>query len=77
MKIEEVEIENISGRQFIKIPDDFKIDDNRVYLKKFGESIFIIPYHKPWDSLFEGVKLFSEDFMEERNQPSLDNRESI
>lgn len=77
MKIEEVEIENISGSQFIKIPENFKIDDNRVYLKKMGNSIFIIPFHNPWESLIEGVKLFTEDFMKERNQPSLDNRESF
>jgi antitoxin VapB len=77
MKIEEVEIENISGSQFIKIPENFKIDDNRVYLKKIGNSIFIIPFHNPWESLFEGVKLFTDDFMEERNQPGLDNRESL
>lgn len=77
MKIEEVEIENISGNQFIRIPENFKIDDNRVYLKKMGNSIFIIPFHNPWGSLIEGVNLFTEDFMERRNQPSLDNRESF
>jgi antitoxin VapB len=77
MKIEEVEIENISGSQFIKIPENFKIDDNKVYLKKIGNSIFIIPFHNPWESLIEGVELFTDDFMEERKQPSLDNRESL
>ncbi|RPA66690.1 AbrB/MazE/SpoVT family DNA-binding domain-containing protein [Cyclobacteriaceae bacterium YHN15] len=77
MKIEEVEIENISGSQFIKIPENFKIDDNRVYLKKIGNSIFIIPFHNPWGSLIESINQFSGDFMEDRNQPKLDKRETL
>lgn len=77
LKMEEVVIENISGSQFIKIPENFKIDDDKVYLKKIGNSIFIIPFHDPWQPLFEGVNLFTEDFLEERTQPNLDKRDSF
>lgn len=68
LKMEEVEIENISGSQFIKIPENLKIDDNKVFLKKVGNSIFIIPFHNPWQTMFESIDLFSDDFLEERNQ---------
>jgi antitoxin VapB len=76
-KMEEVVIENISGSQFIKIPENFKIDDDKVYLKKIGNSIFIIPFHDPWQPLLEGVNLFSKDFFEEREQPIIDKREAF
>jgi len=75
MKMEEVEIENISGSQFIKIPENLKIDDNKVFLKKVGNSIFIIPFHNPWQTLFESINLFTDDFLEDRKQLGQDTRE--
>jgi len=75
MKMEEVEIENISGSQFIKIPENLKIDDNKVFLKKVGNSIFIIPFHNPWQTLFESINLFTDDFLEDRKQLDQDTRE--
>jgi antitoxin VapB len=77
MKIEEVQIENIQGSQFIKIPDNLKIDDNKVFLKKVGNSIFIIPFHNPWQNLIQSLDLFSEDFLENRNQLDQEIRESL
>jgi len=75
MKMEEVDIENISGSQFIKIPENLKIDDNKVFLKKVGNSIFIIPFHNPWQTLFESINLFTDDFLEDRKQLGQDTRE--
>jgi len=30
-----------------------------------------------WDSFIHGLNSFSEDFMNQRNQPTLENRESL
>jgi antitoxin VapB len=74
MSFEVVDIEIRNDFQDIKIPEKFKIDDNKVYLKKTGNVIYIIPYHDAWKSLIDSTSDFSDDFMEKRNQP-LDQQE--
>lgn len=75
MKIEAIDIQNNLHGQAIQIPEGFRIDDDKVYLKKTGNVIYIIPYHKPWQNVFESLNEFTPDFMNERNQPSHQNRE--
>lgn len=77
MKIQAVDIQDISGQQAIQLPNDLRINDDKVYLKKMGNVIFIIPFHNPWQNFFESLSGFSEDFMNERDQPSQQNRESF
>jgi antitoxin VapB len=77
MKVEAVNIEDYEGSQAIRIPDDFKINDDKVYMKKVGNALFIIPFHNPWQSVFDSLENFTSDFMEERNQPSEQVRESF
>jgi antitoxin VapB len=76
MQIEAVEIQQVSNEQFIRLPEGFRIDDNKVYLKKTGNVIQIIPFHHPWENLVESLAEFTPDFME-RNQPQQQNRESF
>lgn len=70
-----IDIQDISGSQSIRIPDNFKINDDKVYVKKVGNALYIIPYHNPWQSLIDSVNEFSEDFMQDRNQPNQQKRE--
>jgi len=77
MPFETIEIQDISGFQSIKIPDDFKINDNKAYLKKVGNALYLIPFHDPWQSLFDSVNEFTADFMNERKQPEQQIRESF
>lgn len=77
MKIEAVNIQNISGQQTITLPEDLRIKDDKVYLKKMGNVIYIIPFHNPWENFFDSLSGFSADFMNERNQTSEQNRESL
>jgi len=66
MPFETVKIKKISGVQTIQIPEGFRIEDDKVYLKKVGNSIYVIPFHNPWDSLIHSTELFSKDFLDER-----------
>ena len=75
--IETVNIKDISGEQFIKIPANFKLKGDKVYLKKFGDALYIIPFDNPWQSLMDSMGEFSDDFMENRNQPKLEDREPL
>ncbi len=77
MKIESINIENSSGVQLIRLPDSFKINDDKVYLKKVGNVVCVIPYHSAWQSMVLSVNEFTDDFMVEREQPSDQKREPI
>ncbi len=77
MAFETIDIKNKKGFQAINIPNRMKINDDKVYLKKVGHAIHIIPYHNPWQNLFESLELFTPDFMNERNQHSNQPRESF
>lgn len=77
MKVEIVEIQNEQGLQAIHLPKEFSIDDDKVYLKKTGNIISIIPYHSRWQNLFDSLDQFSNEFMDEREQPDQPKRESF
>jgi antitoxin VapB len=64
--------------QTITIPEEMKIDDDKVYLKKVGNAILIIPFHNPWYNMIESIDNFSDDYLsEERSQLSNTNRTEL
>lgn len=75
MPFETVKVTKESGSQIIHIPEGFKIEDDKVYLKKVGNSIYVIPYHNPWESLIQSTNMFSDDFLNEREEPKIQERE--
>lgn len=75
MKIEAVDIKTESGVQSIPLPDGLRINDDKVYVKKMGNVIYLIPYHNPWQSFYDSLSEFSADFMTDRNQPLSQTRE--
>jgi antitoxin VapB len=77
MSIEAIHITNFKGSQAINIPDSFKINDDKVYIKKIGNVIYLIPFHNPWQNLVDSLSEFTPDFMNDRNQPPLQIRESF
>lgn len=52
-----------------KTTDNFKTDDEKVYLKKFGNTIYVIPYLNPWQCMIDSLNEFSENFMDDYKQP--------
>ncbi|MFT4152355.1 antitoxin [Parafilimonas sp.] len=77
MEFETISIDNSSGSQAIQIPASLKINDDKVYIKKIGNSLYIIPFHKPWQNLFESLDQFTDDFMQARNEPGQQKRDDI
>jgi len=77
MSFKKIELKNREDGQLLEIPEDFRINDDKVYLKKVGNSLYVIPFHNPWDSLIQSVNEFTEDYMSERGQPLQQYRESI
>jgi antitoxin VapB len=52
-----------NGRsQAIRLPKNFRVECDEVYLKKTPEGFLVIP-GDPWKIFFEGVEELSSDFM--------------
>ncbi|HAN76031.1 MAG TPA: AbrB/MazE/SpoVT family DNA-binding domain-containing protein [Planktothrix sp. UBA8407] len=66
-----------SNEQTLVLPEEYQFSGDEVYLKKIGNVLILIPKDNPWQSLFESSNLFSEDFMESREQPALEIREEF
>ena len=62
--------------QAVRLPKEFRFKSDRVYVKKMGNAVILLPYGAPWQSLVESLTLFSSDFMQERTQPPTQPRES-
>ncbi len=77
MGIATIDIKNNKGTQAIKIPKQMRINDDKVYLKKVGNTLYVIPYHSPWQNLIDSTDSFTSDFMDERDQPDQQQRESL
>jgi len=75
MVIVTIDITNKKGGQVIKIPKRMRINDHKVYLKKVGNTLHIIPFNSPWQNLIDSTKSFTADFMDERTQPAQQQRE--
>jgi antitoxin VapB len=63
--------------QIVILPEDFKMAGTEVYVKKVGNAIILIAKDNPWQSLFESLDQFSDDFMTTRDQLPLDVREAF
>ena len=77
MTFETIDLDNTRSSQSLKIPKKLRINDKRVYLKKVGNALYIIPCNDPWASMIEGIYSFTIDFMDDREQPLHQIRESF
>ncbi len=63
--------------QAVRLPKEFRVAGDEVYIKKTGNVIVLIPKQRPWDTLVASLKKFSPDFLAERDQPEVQVRESL
>lgn len=67
-----------NGRsQAVRLPKECRFTGNDVYIKKYENIVILIPRDDPWASLLNSLDQFSDDFMEDRNQPGEQVRESL
>ena len=62
--------------QAVRLPKEFHFGNDRVYIKRVGDAVVLLPYHKPWETLLDSLSLFLADFMKERTQPPAQHRHS-
>ncbi|HAR49953.1 hypothetical protein ER57_06510 [Smithella sp. SCADC] len=67
-----------NGRsQAIRLPKEYRFEDDEVYINKIDDIVVIMPKNKKMASLMNIINKFTDDFMEERNQPAVQARENF
>ncbi len=65
-----------NGRsQAVRLPKEYRVDSDEVYIEKIGHSIMIIQKEKSkWDVMRNALEDL-KDFQYDRNQPSIQERD--
>ncbi|KXS47583.1 MAG: Virulence-associated protein [Halanaerobium sp. 4-GBenrich] len=68
-----------NGRsQAVRLPKKYRFnDESEVFVNKIGDFVMLIPKDSKWETLTKSLDSFSDDFLENRNQPELQNREEL
>ena len=67
-----------NGRsQAVRLPKEYRFDTDEVYIKKFENMVLLIPKNDPWKIFLESLEKFSDDFMNNRNQPMEQKRKKL
>ena len=65
-----------SGRsQAVRLPKAYRFEGTQVFIKKIGDAVVLMPYQGGWQTLFDSLDEFSEDFMASRGQSEQQLRE--
>lgn len=56
--------------QAVRLPKKYRFEGTRVYIKRMGNAVVLIPEQGAWDSLTQSLSMFSDDYMSDRNQPT-------
>ena len=64
--------------QAVRLPKQFRLSGDEVFIKKIGNVVVLIPRNDPWKSLRESLQDFSPDFMKTaRRQPTVQTRKGF
>lgn len=63
--------------QAVRLPREFRFAGSEVLIKRAGDAVVLLPKTKSWDTLLSSLDQFSDDFMDERDQPGLQQREPL
>jgi antitoxin VapB len=63
--------------QAVRLPKAYRFESDRVYIKRVGNAVVLLPYGASWDVMLDALAMFSEDFMKERTQPPVQDRKGL
>lgn len=64
--------------QAVRLPKEYRFSGDKVIIKRVGNAVILLPYQDSWQTLFESLEQFSDDFMSDgRQQPETQKRENI
>ena len=76
MKIDTAKLFANGRSQAVRLPKEYRFEGTEVFIKKVGNTVMLIPATESWQSLVDSLDQFSDDFLENREQPEQQERES-
>lgn len=66
----------MNGRsQAVRLPKEYRFEGSEVMVTRLGSAVVLLPKEHGWNILFESLDGFTPDFMEERHQPPVQDRD--
>ncbi|MDX9872941.1 MAG: type II toxin-antitoxin system VapB family antitoxin [Clostridia bacterium] len=67
-----------NGRsQAVRLPKEYRLEGTEVYVRKIDDMVLLIPKDSPWKVMESSIQYFTQDYMEDRNQPEIQKREDF
>lgn len=63
--------------QAVRLPKDFALPGQEVYVRRVGQSVLLVPKDDPWSLLEAARELFTDDFMQARVQEPPQERDGL
>lgn len=63
--------------QVIQLPRSFRFSGDKVYLKRMGNAVVLIPEEDSWQGLLDSIANLPDDFMADREQPANQDRPEL
>ncbi len=62
-----------NGRsQAVRLPKEYRFSDKEVAINKIGDVVLLIPKENKWAGFLSSLNLFSEDFMNDGREQSVE-----
>lgn len=62
--------------QAVRLPKKYRFSGDKVIIKRVGDAVILLPYQDSWKTLFDSLEQFSDDFMSDREQPEVQQRDN-
>lgn len=63
--------------QAVRLPKPMRLEGKEVYVKRLGNAVILLPVKDPWKSLIDSLGMFSEDYLQHREEPTTQKREGL
>jgi antitoxin VapB len=63
--------------QAVRLPKHLRFEGTEVFARKLGTAVILLPVNDPWGSLRQALGGFSDDFLAERAEPAVQDREGL
>ncbi len=63
--------------QVVRLPPEFMFEGTEIYIRRIGRNVILIPKDDPWKTFVNSLDKFTDDFMAERRQLRLEDREGF
>ena len=63
------------GSQAVRLPKNCRFDDDEVYVNRIGNAVILLPKNDARSSAVLGLSMFSDDFMKDYEDLSVEERD--